>query len=144
MHSLKLGIALHLHTVGLSLAAAGTGVYRYRGIKGTSFSAPSVAGAAALVMQRCSECSPFAIKSLLMNNADRGTKYHNSFAELSPVTLSGAGGIQVHKALQAVVSAYSVEDVQPSLSLGMIDAATDVIIRRTIKVFNLSNVEVTL
>ena len=123
---------------GLKLAAAGTGTFRYRKIEGTSFSAPLVAGAAALVMERCPDCSPFAIKALLMNNANRATTYSSNNPELSPVTLSGAGELQMAKTLDADIWAYSIEDVQPSISLGLINAASDVVVKRVVKVINMS------
>jgi Subtilase family len=124
---------------GLTLAAVGTGIYRYRSIQGTSFSAPLVAGAAAVVMARCPECGPFAIKAILMNNANRGTRYYNNTETLSPITLSGAGEMQVDKALDADMWAYSVQDVQPSISLGLVNAASSMSFTRTIKVINLSD-----
>jgi subtilisin family serine protease len=129
---------------GLSLAAAGTGTFRYREIRGTSFSAPLVSGAAALVKERCPDCSPFAVKALILNNADRVTRYFNDSLELSPVTLSGAGEMRINKTLDADVWAYSLQDVQPSISLGLINAATDIVIRRTIKVINLAGFAQTL
>jgi len=122
---------------GMSLAAAGTGFWRYKDITGTSFSAPLVAGAAALVKERCPNCSPFAIKSLLMNTADRGTRYYNDSETLSPVSLSGAGEMFVDRALDAEFWAFSVSDVQPSISLGLINAAEDVVLTRVVKVINL-------
>ncbi|CAB9525907.1 Subtilisin-like serine protease [Seminavis robusta] len=124
---------------GLTLAAAGTGTSRYRDIQGTSFSAPLVTGAVALILERCPDCSPFAVKSLLMNNAKRSVRYHNDSTALSPVTLSGAGELQVEKTLEADAWAYCVEDVQPSISLGFVNAANDMTFTRTIKVINLSN-----
>jgi len=129
---------------GLTLAAAGTGYLRYRSIQGTSFSAPLVAGAAAVVMERCPDCSPFAIKALLMNNANRDIRYVSTSEELSPATLSGAGEMQIDKTLEADFWAYAVEDVQPSMSLGLINAIADVTIRKTIKVTNLSGRALTL
>ena len=129
---------------GLTLAAAGTGFLRYRSIQGTSFSAPLVAGAAAVVMERCPDCSPFAIKSLLMNNANRRIRYHSSSLALSPSTMSGAGELQIDKTLEADFWAYSVEDVQPSMSLGLINAASDITVRKTIKIVNLSSKAQTL
>lgn len=123
----------------LALAAAGTGDRRYRSISGTSFSAPLVAGAAAVVMERCPDCSPFAVKSLLMNNANRGIRYYRSSQTLSPNTLSGAGQMQIEKTLEADFWAYSVKDVQPSMSLGLINVVADVTIRKTIKVVSLSD-----
>ena len=54
---------------GLSLAASGSGFQTYSKITGTSFSAPLVAGAIALLHEKCDrKCSPFALRALLMNN----------------------------------------------------------------------------
>jgi hypothetical protein len=121
-----------------AMAEAGTGNGYFRAA-GTSFSAPIVAGAAALLIERCPECSPFAIRTILMNNADPTVKYFRFNDLRAPVSLVGSGEVQVNKALEAHFYAYCVEEAQPSLSLGLIDASTDVIIRKTIRIVNLSS-----
>jgi hypothetical protein len=123
---------------GFAMADAGTGTGYFRA-SGTSFSAPIVAGAAALLKERCPECSAFAIRAILMNNADPTVKYFRSSVERAPVSLVGSGEVQVFKALEADFYAYCVDDAQPSLSLGLIDAASDVVIRRRIRIINLSS-----
>jgi subtilisin family serine protease len=125
------------------MALAGSGS-RYESYRGTSFSCPLVSGAAALMMERCPECSPFAIKSILMNNAVRDIRYRVEDNRKAPVTLMGSGELRVDKALEADFWAYSIEDVQPSLSLGLIDAAVDVVYKRTIVVTNLESLSSTL
>ena len=117
------------------LAAAGTGSIYHKAIEGTSYSAPLVAGAAALIKQRCPECSPFAIKSILMNNARRDIKYTTvDRNKLAPISWAGAGELQVYKSLTANFWAYNLVDVQPSLSLGVLNVARDTVISKTIRV----------
>jgi subtilisin family serine protease len=124
---------------GLRLAAAGTGSGFYSKVTGTSFSAPLVAGAVALLKEKCgSICSPFSLKAILMNNANPNVRYTADSDQGSPVSLSGAGEMHLYKSLSASFWAYSLDDNQPSLSLGVIDAASTVVISRTIRVINLS------
>jgi subtilisin family serine protease len=123
---------------GFSMAKAGSGNLYFRA-SGTSFSAPIVAGAVALLKERCPECSPFAIRTIIMNNADPTVKYFRSSDLRAPVSLVGSGEVQVNKALEAEFYAYCVEEAQPSLSLGLIDATRDLIIRKTIRIVNLSS-----
>jgi hypothetical protein len=123
---------------GFAMAEAGTGTGFFRA-SGTSFSAPIVAGAAALLIERCPECSPFAIRTILMNNADPTVKYFRLNDLRAPISLVGSGEVQVNRALEAEFYAYCVEEAQPSFSLGLIDASTDVIIRKTMRIVNLSS-----
>eukprot|EP00977_Amphora_coffeiformis_P019902 scaffold7586_cov174-Amphora_coffeaeformis.AAC.5 len=117
------------------LAAAGTGSIYHKGIEGTSYSAPLVAGAAALIKQRCPECSPFAIKSILMNNARRDIKYTTvDRNKLAPISWAGAGELQVYESLTANFWAYNMVDMQPSVSLGVLNVAQDTVISKTIRV----------
>lgn len=119
-------------------AIVGTG-NQYKRFAGTSFSTPLIAGSAALIKSRCPTCSPFAIKAILMNNAYRDIKTASN--ETVPVTLGGSGELRVLDALEADFWAYSPDDgdVQPSISLGLINAAADVMIRRTVKVISLTS-----
>jgi len=127
---------------GLNLAAAGSGTGNYRKITGTSFSAPLVAGALALLKEKCGTvCSPFALKAILMNNAYNHVRYYNSSqaGEGAPVSWMGAGELQIYEALNASFWAYSLEDVQPSVGLGALNVASSTVIKRTLRVTNLSS-----
>ena len=149
---------------GLTLAAFGTGTEFLNTVEGTSFAAPLAAGAVALIKERCPGCSPFALKAILMNNAKRHVQYHTANTRIiqdqSPVTsknatqtdddkpkddapnsLVGSGEIQLDKALDSDIWAYSVEDTQPSISFGLINAHQEMILKKTIKVINLSGSE---
>ena len=79
----------------LRLAAAGTGTAVYRGVTGTSFAAPLVSGALALLKQKCPTCSPFALKALLMNQAHRSVRYEDGSRLGAPVSSMGAGEMDV-------------------------------------------------
>ncbi len=119
----------------LRVAAVGTGD-QYIQLSGTSFSAPLVAGAAALLRQHCPMCDPLAIKCLLMNTADRNVLYSGEDGEdrMAPVTRMGSGMLRVDKALNATLWAFSLEERQPSLSFGVVDAFSDIIFAKTIRI----------
>jgi Subtilase family len=130
-----------------SLAAAALGHIYFEGVDGTSYSAPIVAGAAALIKQYCPECSPFAIKALLMNNAIRNIQYFASVdaknyrhQEIAPISWLGAGEVQIHKALTADYWAYCVQDAQPSLSLGTHNVVADFNLTKTIRIININDI----
>lgn len=119
----------------LSLAAVGTGS-GYAQARGTSFAAPIVAGAAALLKQYCPMCDPFAIKCILMNSADRDVLYgsENDEQRMAPVTRVGSGFLRIDKALNSTLWAYSLEERQPSLSFGVVDAYVDFFFTKTIRI----------
>lgn len=123
---------------GSRAAAAGTG-NGWRRVSGTSFSAPITAGAAALIKQQCSACSPLAIKSILMNNAYRQVGGGNGRLH-APLSWVGAGEVRIKNALDADFWAYSPDNnnVQPSISLGVINAADDSVIDRRIRIRSLT------
>ena len=161
---------------GLSLAAVGTGNGMMTNVEGTSFSAPLIAGTAALVKERCPTCSPFALKAILMNNARRHVQYTTTSSQPwsseqptevplaandtnstnssdmyvpllkddAPLSLAGAGGVQIDKALDSDIWAYSLNDLQPSLSFGLINAYQEIVLTKTIKVINISGRQQTL
>ena len=119
------------------LADAGSG-QGGRSARGTSFASPFVAGAAALLLQKCPECSPFAIKAMLMNNAARSIQYDRKSSTLAPVSLAGSGELDVPKATSSDFWAYDFDRIQPSISLGVVDVARDTVIKRRIEIVNIS------
>jgi subtilisin family serine protease len=129
---------------GSFAAIAGSG-NKYMRVHGTSFSAPITVGAAALVMERCPGCSPFAIKAILMNNADRNVgdeKARNSTSnKQAPLSSVGSGEIRIAAALAADFWAFSPDegDIQPSISLGLINVADDMVVARRIRVLSLTS-----
>ncbi len=71
---------------------------KYNFTSGTSFAAPHVSGAAALLLQRNSDLKPNEIKSLLVTTSDPvSDAYGNNF----PVEIGGTGRINVTKAFAA-------------------------------------------
>ena len=65
----------------------------------------------------------------------------NKTIDDAPNSLVGAGEIQLSKTLDSDVWAYSVEDIQPSISFGLINAHKEMVLKKTIKVINLSGLE---
>lgn len=122
----------HLATPGSNKAVS---------VSGTSFASPRAAAAAAKLFQACPTCSPFAVKALLMNYASERVRYDSvdQMSVRAPVSLVGAGVLRVPQSVSATFWAYCVEDAQPSISLGLINADADKRIRRTIRVVGLRN-----
>jgi hypothetical protein len=121
------------------VATVGSGTLTRR-MQGTSFSAPLVAGAAALLRQKCPECSPLAIRSILMNTADRNVRYsRDNQDDLAPITRMGSGEVRIDRAMEASVWAYSLDDFQPTIGLGLVDAHVNLRYTRQIVIFSLSS-----
>lgn len=120
---------------------------------GTSGASPMVAGSAALVQDACRDddddsdsdrnhgrddgCSPLELKALLMNTAYRDIVSETT-GELAEVTRIGGGEVRAEAAVNAPFWAYSRDDDNPSISLGVIDAARDMTIKRKVRIENLS------
>ena len=65
---------------------------------GTSFAAPHVAGAAALILQKNSELTPEELKSILMTTSDI---VYDQYGKKFPIEVSGNGRVNVAKAINA-------------------------------------------
>ncbi len=120
---------------------------------GTSGASPMVAGSAALVQDACrgddddsdsdsksgkdDSCSPLELKALLMNTAYRDV-ISDTTGELAEVTRIGGGEVRADAAVDAPFLAYSRDDDNPSISLGVIDAARDMTIKRKVRIENRS------
>ena len=70
----------------------------YKISSGTSFAAPHVAGAAALILQKNSELTPQEVKSILMTTSEI---VYDQFDDRFPIEVSGNGRIDVSKAINA-------------------------------------------
>lgn len=99
----------------------------FTSVDGTSFSAPMVAGAAALVMQRHPEFSVDEVKSAIVNTA--ATEIFES-GELARVTSVGAGILDVEAALDPVATA-----IPATISFGALNEAT-LPVERTLTIRN--------
>ncbi|SVB58954.1 uncharacterized protein METZ01_LOCUS211808, partial [marine metagenome] len=65
---------------------------------GTSFAAPHVAGAAALILQKNSQLTPEELKSILMTTSDTVS---DQYGKKFPIEVAGTGRINVSKAIDA-------------------------------------------
>ncbi len=100
----------------------------FTSVDGTSFSAPMVAGAAALVMQRHPEFSVAEIKSALVNTA--ATQIFEN-GELARVTSVGAGIIDVEAAIDPIATAVPSTISFGALTDAKVALEQELIIRNT-------------
>eukprot|EP00586_Coscinodiscus_wailesii_P008813 CAMPEP_0172524642 /NCGR_PEP_ID=MMETSP1066-20121228/294297_1 /TAXON_ID=671091 /ORGANISM="Coscinodiscus wailesii, Strain CCMP2513" /LENGTH=1040 /DNA_ID=CAMNT_0013307785 /DNA_START=447 /DNA_END=3569 /DNA_ORIENTATION=- len=128
-------------------AVAGTG-WGTGNFKGSSAAAPAVAGAAAVMLSHCRQynenddenCSPLAIKSQIMNHANREI-YTADGTRSAGISRVGAGGVVFDEnwAFDNPFWAYCVEENQPKLSLGLVDGAEDTVIHRLVRIVSKSD-----
>ncbi|MGH9999482.1 MAG: S8 family serine peptidase [Nitrosopumilaceae archaeon] len=71
---------------------------RYNLTSGTSFAAPHVSGAVAILLQKNLDLKPFEIASLLSTTSD---PVSNPYGEIFPVEIAGSGRINLEKAFSA-------------------------------------------
>jgi minor extracellular serine protease Vpr len=86
---------------------------QYNLTSGTSFAAPHVSGAAAILLQKNSFLSPQEIASLISTTAD---PISDTFGTLFPQEISGVGRLNVTKAFDAnliILPSYAVFDLSP-------------------------------
>ena len=110
---------------------------RYADASGTSFSAPMVAGAAALVKQKHPLWNPAQIRSALINSASQDVTFDDS-SDLLDVQWIGAGKLDAGAAVSATVVANP-----PTVSYGILAAAPSNTAKQ-IAVTNLGAAPVTL
>ncbi len=104
-------------------------------MSGTSMAAPHMSGVMAVLRQAFPQMTPADLKSLVMDTA-KVLKDENGNV---PMTLQGAGRVQLDKAVQAKIL------VSPhALSLGRIQVGTSRKVQKTITVKNISNKDMTL
>ncbi|SRR6266536_85420 len=86
---------------------------------GTSASAPVLAGAAALLVDRYPSRTSSEIKSLLMNTAETNTSQNPvACPGAVPITRIGGGVVRVKRAFDSKTAAWDADDLTGSLSFG--------------------------
>lgn len=127
--------------VAITSARVGTGSQAQTG-DGTSFAAPFISGAAALVRQARPELSPAEVKALLMNTA---APLHSGSGGMIAESLGGAGSLRVDRAVASKVVAMDADaSAAVSLSFGSLHFAQPGSARRNLRVKNLGAEERTL
>jgi subtilisin family serine protease len=117
--------------VSILTAAAGTG-QEGRTVSGTSFAAPHVAGAMALLGQLHPDWSPAELKALVINTANPAP----TALRYSPVRL-GAGRIDLPRAAAATTLAAAADGAGlVSLSFGAPDVLTSASLQKNIRITN--------
>lgn len=97
---------------------------------GTSMATPHIVGVVALLKQAHKDLNPSDFKSLLMNNA---LGLHDTKKADYPISLQGAGRVQIVKALQATSIAT------PSVSLGLIQSTDERVLKKAVMITNLTD-----
>ncbi|WP_298773771.1 S8 family serine peptidase [uncultured Shewanella sp.] len=114
-------------------------------VSGTSFSSPITAGAVSLLRQALPDRNALEIKATLMNTANLnmtlGAKALEPEAELAPISYIGAGLLNVDKAMQSSVIAWSKDTKQAALAYGLVAIDSPTNITKTVRVKNFSTQE---
>ncbi|KZN36051.1 hypothetical protein N480_18855 [Pseudoalteromonas luteoviolacea S2607] len=116
---------------GVNIQVAATGTQdQLAGATGTSFSGPITAGAVALVREARPELSAEEVKAVLMNTANLHVIMEpatlNANAELAPISLIGAGLVDVEKAVASEAVAW-VEQERFDTNQGALSFGFDVL-----------------
>ncbi|KZN57229.1 hypothetical protein N474_08490 [Pseudoalteromonas luteoviolacea CPMOR-2] len=116
---------------GVNIQVAATGTQdQLAGATGTSFSGPITAGAVALVREARPELSAEEVKAVLMNTANLNVIMEpvtlNAEAELAPISLIGAGLVDVEKAVASEAVAW-VEQEDFDTNQGALSFGFDVL-----------------
>ncbi len=80
---------------------------KYNVTSGTSFAAPHVAGAAAIILQKYPDMSPTEVASLLVTTTDPVT---DAYGKLFPISSTGSGRLNITRALESdlIINPYSL------------------------------------
>lgn len=109
---------------------------------GTSGASPMVAGSAALLMQASPDLAPLEVKAVLMNTGETDIDT-DPFAGLAPITRIGGGEVRVDKAIASPAAAWDDDGAQGALSFGYVEVTDDVTLRKTVRVRNYSDQDIT-
>jgi hypothetical protein len=115
-------------------------------VSGTSFSGPITAGAVAMICEAHPERNAFEIKATIMNAANLNVTNEpldiNPDSELAPISMIGAGLVDVTKAINLPVAAWvhdgKFDTKQAALSYGLVSLAETGSITKTVTVKNFS------
>ena len=129
----------------IMVAAAGT-QDKLAPVNGTSFSGPITAGAVAMIREAHPERNAFEIKATIMNAANLNVTNEplaiNPDSELAPISMIGAGLVDVTKAANLPVAAWvnnsEFDTKQAALSYGLVSLAETGSITKTVTVKNFS------
>jgi len=105
-------------------------------MSGTSMATPHMAGVMALMVQKFPGLNPLELKALVINSAKTMTDEKKS---VYPVALQGSGRVQVNKAIEA-----KILTTPSTLSLGEVSLSLSKVIRKKIKLKNISKDEIKL
>lgn len=119
-------------------AAAGTGTAE-AGFGGTSGAAPTVAGAAALLLQRFDRYPPSRLVSMLVGSAEPDIRIvtADGTARPAPVTRVGGGEVRVDRAATLALTARGATG-SAGVSFGAVDVTSTTTLTRTVTVQNLT------
>ena len=129
----------------IDVAAAGTQTGT-NPVSGTSFSGPITAGAVAMIREAHPERNAFEIKATIMNAANLNVTNEpldiNPDSELAPISMIGAGLVDVTKAVNLPVAAWvhdgKFDTKQAALSYGLVSLSETGSITKTVTVKNFS------
>ncbi|MEM0515650.1 S8 family serine peptidase [Pseudoalteromonas sp. YIC-827] len=128
--------------VNIMTAHPGTGD-GLSGASGTSFSGPITAGAMSILKEALPERNAFELKATLMNAANMDVtmtpRELDENAELAPISIIGAGLVDVEKAANLPVAAWAKDTRQAALSFGLHSLAETTTMTKTVQVKNFSN-----
>ncbi|WP_213611616.1 S8 family serine peptidase [Pseudoalteromonas sp.] len=116
-------------------------------VSGTSFSGPITAGAVAMIREAHPNRNAFEIKATIMNAANLNVTNEplsiNPDSELAPISMIGAGLVDVTKAVNLPVAAWvhnsEFNTKQAALSYGLVSLAEAGSITKTVTVKNFSS-----